>query len=220
MSPFHLASPASVIAFTFVVAFVLTCFVFGVYQANAENPKAALRRSFYAMAGACAWMILISAIVDSGVLDESPRTGIPLLFFLMIACSVALAFLRTGKWLSALPVWTLIGFQAFRLPLELILHEWAKQGTVPTAMTWSGSNFDVITGVAALVFAPLSVRSVRAAQIFNALGFLLLLNVMRIAMTSSPPLQLLMHLPYAWIGSVCVTGALAGHLILFRKLRA
>jgi hypothetical protein len=228
MDQFHLASPASVIAFTFVVAFVLTCFVFGVYQANVENPKAALRRSFYAMAGACAWMILISTIVDSGALNESPMPGIPLLFFFMIACAVALAFSRPGKWLSALPVWALIGFQAFRLPLELILHEWAKQGTVPTTMTWTGSNFDIITGITALVFAPLSTRSVRAAQIFNALGFMLLLNVMRVAMMSSPlpfawgtqpPLQLLMHLPYAWIGSVCVTGALAGHLILFRKLR-
>jgi hypothetical protein len=61
---------------------------------------------------------------------------------------------------------------------------------------------------------------VRAAQVFNAAGFLLLLNVMRLAIMSSPHLQLMMHLPYAWIGSVCVTGALAGHLILFRKLRA
>jgi hypothetical protein len=161
---------------------------------------------------------LISAIVESGVLNESPVPGIPLLFFFMIACAVALAFLRPGKWLSALPVWALIGFQAFRLPLEFILHEWAKQGTVPTTMTWTGSNFDIITGIMALVFAPLSVRSVRAAQIFNALGFVLLLNVMRVGATQ-PPLQLLMHLPYAWIGSVCVTGALAGHLILFRKLR-
>jgi len=153
---------------------------------------------------------------------------IPLFFLFMNLCAVALAFTRPGKWLSALPVWALIGFQAFRLPLELILHEWAKQGTVPMTMTWSGSNFDILTGIMALICAPLSLRSVRAAQIFNAVGFLLLLNVMRVAMMSSPlpfawglaePLQVVLHLPYAWIGSVCVTGALAGHLILFRKLR-
>lgn len=209
MEQFHPASPASVVAFTFIVAFVLTCFVFGIYQANVEDPKAALRRSFYAMAGACAWMILISAIVDA---------GIPLLSVLVIACAAGVAFSRPGKWLSALPVWSLIGFQAFRLPLELILHEWANQGTVSTAMTWSGSNFDVVTGLAALALAPLSRRSVRAAQVFNALGFLLLLNMMRVMLTSAP--ELLMILPYAWVASICVTGALAGHLILFRKLRA
>jgi hypothetical protein len=55
----------------------------------------------------------------------------------------------------------------------------------------------------------------------------LLLNVMRVAMMSSPlpfawdvrpPLQLVSHLPYAWIAPVCVAGALAGHLVLTRAL--
>jgi hypothetical protein len=33
-----------------------------------------------------------------------------------------------------------------------------------------------------------------------------------------PPLQLVMYLPYALIGPVCVAGALAGHVILTRAL--
>lgn len=228
IAQFKLADRLSVISFTLVVAFVLTCVVFGIYQANIENPKSALRRSFFATAGVSAWMILISVIVESGLIAEAPFPRIPLFFAFMNACAIGFAFSRPGKWLMALPLWALIGFQAFRLPLEIILHSWAEQGTIPGTMTWTGQNFDVITGVLALICAPLSVKYVRAARIFNVVGFLLLLNVMRVAMMSSPlpfawgvqpTLQVVLHLPYAWIGSVCVAGALAGHIILFRKLK-
>jgi hypothetical protein len=34
----------------------------------------------------------------------------------------------------------------------------------------------------------------------------------------TPPLLLALHLPYAWIGPVCVGGALAGHIVLTRAL--
>lgn len=170
------------------------------------------------MAGACAWMILISVIVESGVFEESSRLGILLFFSLMMICAAGVAYSKPGKWLVTLPLWSLIGFQAFRLPLEFIIHQWANQGTVSTAMTWNGSNFDVVTGIAALVCAPLSKRSPRAARVFNAIGLLLLLNMMRVMLMSAP--QLLMNLPYVWVGSICASGALIGHLILFRKLRA
>jgi hypothetical protein len=33
-----------------------------------------------------------------------------------------------------------------------------------------------------------------------------------------PPLQLALHLPYALIVTVCVAGALAGHVVLTRAL--
>ena len=228
LEQFKLADRFTVVSFTLVVAFILTCVVFGIYQANVENPKSALRRSFFAMAGVFLWMIIISVIVESGVVAEQPFPRIPLFFAFMNICAVVFAFSRPGKWLMALPLWALVGFQAFRLPLELILHSWAEQGTVPGTMTWTGQNLDIITGISAVICAPLSVKYVRAAQVFNIIGFLLLMNVMRVAMMSSPlpfawgvqpTLQLVLHLPYAWIGSVCVAGALAGHLILFRKLK-
>ncbi len=227
LSQFHPATHASVIAFTLVVAFVLTCLVFGVYWANIENPKAALQRSFWTMAGAFAWMLLVSVIVANGVVVESPFPRLLIFFALVNGMAILLAFTKPGTWLMSLPLWTLVGFHVFRLPLELILHEWAAQGTVPVTMTWSGSNFDIITGVLALVCAPLTLKIPKIALIFNVVGFILLLNVMRVATLSSPlpfawnvqpPLLLAFHLPYAWIASVCVGGALAGHLILFRRM--
>ncbi len=73
------------------------------------------------------------------------------------------------------------------------------------------------------------VRRWRAAGwLANVVGLALLANVGRVAVRPSalpfawpdvsPRLQLAMYLPYAWIGPVCVGGALAGHVILTRAL--
>ena len=94
-------------------------------------------------------------------------------------------------------------------------------------MTWSGQNWDVISGIVALVAAPWADRSRAVAWIANGVGAVLLLNVMRVAALSAPvpfgwhvtpPLVLVWHLPYALIGSVCVCGAIVGHVVLTRAL--
>jgi hypothetical protein len=121
----------------------------------------------------------------------------------------------------------LVGFHAFRVPLELVLHSWAKQGTVPQTMTWDGQNWDIISGAFAILVAPFAIRSRALAWAANLIGFALLLNVIRVAAMSSPlpigwgqdpPLLLALHLPYALIAPVCVVGALAGHIVLTRAL--
>lgn len=61
----------------------------------------------------------------------------------------------------------------------------------------------------------------------NLAGLILLANVARTALMSSPvpfgwpvepKLMLIAHLPYAYVGAVCVAGAVAGHVILTRRL--
>ena len=98
---------------------------------------------------------------------------------------------------------------------------------IPETMTWSGSNLDIISGIVAIVTAPLASRSRAIAWVANLVGLVLLINVGRVAMMSSPlpfawpvtpALQLVLYLPYAWIGPVCVAGALAGHVVLTRAL--
>src|SRR5258708_6471905 len=82
----------------------------------------------------------------------------------------------------------------------------------------------LVAGVGVAVFAP---RSRALAWGANAVGFTLLLNVMRVAVLSSPlpfawplarPLLLAAHLPYALIVPICVAGALGGHVVLTRAL--
>jgi hypothetical protein len=138
------------------------------------------------------------------------------------------SFSKFGKELGSFASFRiLIGIQIFRLPLELILHHWGNNGTVPVEMTWSGQNFDIIAGIVSLVALPFLNTSVKVVWATQLIGFGLLLNVIRVAIFSSPfpfswplenPLQVIMYFPYALIVPVFVGIALICHILIFRKL--
>lgn len=178
--------------------------------------------------GVVLWLGAISFVVQSGVIAAEPMPRIVILFGLINVVSLAVGLSRVGGWLAmSVPIAWLVAFQGFRLPLELLLHQWAMEGTIPETMTWTGRNWDIVTGIVALVAAPWAARSRAVAWTANVVGIVLLLNVARVAMMSSPlpfawgvtpPLQIILHLPYAWIGPVCVGGAVFGHVVLTRAL--
>jgi hypothetical protein len=135
-----------------------------------------------------------------------------------------------------LPIAALVGFHAFRLPLELVLHRWHAEGVLPVQMTYVGHNFDIISGILALPVAGLLLWAKPVSRLhrwlvlgFNLVGFALLMTVMSIAVRSAPlplrtymndpPVLLLFYAPYTWILPVCVAGALFGHLLVFRWLK-
>jgi len=180
-------------------------------------------------AGGALWLGGFCGFVSTQVVEAHPFPLIPVTFVTLNVVSLAFALSDAGKRLArSLPLEALVGFQAFRLPLELVLHSWSEQGTIPETMTWTGQNLDIVSGVTALVLAPFAARRT-VAWIANIVGAVFLLNVARVAMMSSPlpfawsyaqpKLTLIAHLPYALIGPVCVGGALAGHVILTRRLR-
>jgi|SRR5688572_10582964 len=223
--PFTPASAGSLLAFGAILIAVLASLLWAVQRAYQSFRVTALAGLLLGL-----WLGAQSALVASGRLASLPLTGLPFLFGPILLVWVGLALSPVGRRLATtIPLAALVGFQAFRLPLELVLHSWFKQGTIPETMTWSGQNWDILSGLVALVCAPLALRSRLAARVANIAGFALLLNVMRVAILSSPvpfgwgtqpPLLLAFHLPYALIVPVCVGGALFGHLVLTRALWA
>jgi hypothetical protein len=217
------ASPLSVALFVAILGAVIAMFLWAVHTAF-RNPKTtALAALVLAV-----WLGGLCALVATDRLMSFPLRGLPFFFgtILLICLGTALTPLG-GRIATAVPLALLVGFQAFRLPLELVLHAWVEQGTLPETMTWTGKNFDIISGIAAVVCAPFANRSRAAGWAANLIGLALLLNVMRVALLSAPvpfgwhvdpPLQLPFHLPYALIGPVCVGGALFGHVVLTRAL--
>ncbi len=172
--------------------------------------------------------IAVSALAITGVTKAHVIPVAPILLLLSMAFSIGLAFSKGGKHLAvSLSFASLLGLQAFRFPLELILHKWYSVGTIPETMTWSGSNWDIIAGLVALVAIPFLNKSKKVAWGVQIVGFVLIINVIRVAMMSSPfpfswplekPLLLIMYFPYAVIVPVFVVTALTCHLIAFRKL--
>lgn len=217
------ASAPSLAAFMVVVVAVIAALLWALQHSYRSGRVTVLAAIILAL-----WLGAQALLVASGRMSSLPLNGLSFFFGPILVIWTGLALSPVGRRLAtAVPLAALVAFQAFRLPLELVLHAWVAQGTIPQTMTWSGQNWDIVSGLAALVCAPLAVRHRLAARVANIVGFALLLNVMRVAILSSPvpfgwgvqpPLLLAFHLPYALIGPVCVGGALFGHLVLTRAL--
>lgn len=215
------APVASLAAFVAILVFVVTAALAGVRRVAPD--KAARTANFFAF-----WLVCCSAYTIFGFAETKPM---PFAVVFLVASNLAgfgFAFSPVGTALAAgMPTGALVAFQTFRLPLEFVLHQWAEAGTIPETMTWTGQNLDIVSGIVCLVLAPVAARHRAAAWTANVVGFALLLNVMRVAIMSTPlpfawgtqpPLELAFHMPYALIVPVCVAGALSGHLILTRHL--
>ena len=220
---FHPASPGSLAAFVAILLAVMGALLWAVQRTFRSTTITAL-----AAGGFSLWLGAQAALVASGRMTSLPLNGLPLFFGPILVVWIGLGVSPVGRQMaSAVPLTALVAFQAFRLPLELVLHAWAAQGVIPMTMTWTGQNMDIVSGAIALACAPLVARYPVAARIANGIGLALLLNIMRVAVLSAPvpfgwgvqpPLLLPFHLPYAFIGPVCVGGALFGHIVLTRAL--
>ena len=225
---FQAADLTSLTVFVGIIIYILAAVVLGVYTASVELGGPAKKRAAVVAVGLILWLMFVSAVVGSGTLAASPMPRLLLFMAGSNLVAIALALSPIGGWLATgLAVRTLVAFQIFRLPLELVLHQWAESGTIPQTMTWSGYNFDIISGVFALAVTLFAGTNRLAAWMFNIVGFSLLANVIRVAVMSlplpfawgtNPPLMLGFHLPYALIVPVCVGGAMAGHIVLTRAL--
>jgi hypothetical protein len=218
----------SLIAFVWILAFILTSFLTAVYIACKRAGVCAAKGAGLVALGIFAWLFIFSFLAAGGYLAAAPMPLVPAVFILSNILAIILGMSGTGKLLAReIPIPALVVFQGFRLPLELLLHQWALSGTIPSTMTWTGANFDLVSGALALISAPFTGKYRSVAWFTNVVGFLLLMNVVRVAVLSSPlpfawpidpPLQLVFHFPYCLIVPVCIGGALVGHVILTRAL--
>jgi hypothetical protein len=88
-----------------------------------------------------------------------------------------------------MPVPALLLAQTFRVPVEIVLAWLVDAGKLPPLLSYHGTNFDILTGLTALPVAWALHRGLggrRLALVWNALGSLLLLNIVVIAVVSTP----------------------------------
>jgi hypothetical protein len=133
--------------------------------------------------------------------------------------------------IRGLPVWVLVLTQSFRLPLELMMHEAAIEGVMPVQMSYSGRNLDILTGITAVPVAWLLAKRIggrRLAAVWNLMGTLLLVNIVCVALLSTPtfayfgPERLntwIAYPPFIWLPAIMVSCAAIGHLLIWRALR-
>ena len=152
----------------------------------------------------------------------------PRLMLVLVPGLVGLSVLAWRSDWHRRPLELLVGFQAFRIAVELLIHASVSQGIAPPQMTWDGMNLDIVSGMLALVMGPFATRLPRwSLHLFNVVGAGLLFNVVTVAVLSMPtPLQVfepdnvwIAAFPFAWLPTVHVMLAWLGHLLLFKRLR-
>jgi hypothetical protein len=202
-------------------------------------PTLRLRTTMRVGVGIGLWFAFSAALAGTGFLanfDATPPRA-PLLLIPTLLLPTWLGFSRVGTYMTkATPIVWLVGFHGFRLPLELLMHQAARDGTMPEQMSYSGLNFDILTGVSALLLAGYSLVTRRelprfAVLAFNLLGTLLLIAIVAIAVASLPmfhafgtePERLntwVATFPFVWLPAGLVASATLGHVVLWRRLLA
>jgi len=221
------------IAFGLALLFVLA--VFRSAERAGLPPRDRARQTGLAALGVSAFMAFLAALALSGVLARFDLRPPPLLLWMAgtLGSALTVGFSRLGRRLAEqLPFVALIGFQAFRLPLELVMHQAASDGVMPSVMSFGGYNFDIVSGTSAAVLAVVLVRRVAVPRIvlvlWNAVGLTLLAVIVTIAVLATPMIRAfgddqqnvwVAQFPYCWM-AVMVSSALLGHVLLARKLRA
>lgn len=128
------------------------------------------------------------------------------------------------KWLTLLHI--------IRVPVELSLLMLFQAGVVPRIMTFEGWNFDILSGITAVVVYFVAFRNGRTNRtlliVWNLFAFALLANIVTIAVLSfSSPFQRfafeqpnvgLTYLPFIWLPAIIVPIVLFAHLASLWKL--
>lgn len=181
------------------------------------------------------WLVFLAVVAYSDFfLDFSglpPRIflalGPPLLVILLAVFSGSL-----DKLLLKLRPWWLINIQSFRIVMEIILWLLFIENIIPVQMTFEGYNFDILVGLTAI---PVSYWCFKRRKfhykpviVWNILGIMILLNIVAIAVMSTPsPFRVFMnepantmvgYYPFIWLPGFVVPMALFLHLASLRQI--
>jgi hypothetical protein len=237
MSPLSIpaGSPTLRAGFVGLTAVLAVLFIAGVYWSSVRtglSRSVAVRRAALAGASAVAWIAVTGTAAARGVLHFSAPPTMLVVLVLSVVLAIALALSPFGRRIAlGLPVVALVGYQGFRVIVELLMHRAYSEGLMPVQMSYSGRNFDIVTGITALAVAAWlgTGRSSRKLLVtWNTLGVVLLVNILAVAFLSAPtPLRLFMNepandwitrAPWVWLPTVMVFAAVFGHVALYRRL--
>ncbi|HWL94779.1 MAG TPA: hypothetical protein VNT79_14770 [Phycisphaerae bacterium] len=204
------------------------------WRRSGAAPEQSIRAAMRSGLAAVIWMSITWGAAQSGILRNWDQTPPPFAFLVLaiVMLAATIAWSPLGQRLARfIPLWILVAVQSFRLPLELAMHEIYERGVMPVQMSYSGLNFDIVTGATAIIVSAV-VWSGRGGRrlvaTWNALGLLLLINIVTIAILATPRFRYfgddalntwVMDPPFVWLPAVMVLAALAGHLLIVRALQ-
>lgn len=183
-------------------------------------------------------VMTVSALAAELGILSSQRSFPPPMALLIMAVfvgSIGLGVSRVGASVAQhAPLLGLVLLQTFRFPLELLMHHAAARQIMPVELSFSGFNYDIVTGATAAILVLVSrFRKIPAVVlwVWNAWGILCLAVIAGIAIASSPMVHAfgvapehvnswVLYFPYVWLPAILVSTAMVSHVVLTRKLLA
>lgn len=178
------------------------------------------------------WSLIIGF---SAALDffENTESLPPRFLFIIIPVTLwAIFYYRKLKNTELNTPW-LLAVHVMRIPVEITLYYLFIENLIPKAMTFEGWNFDIISGITALLLLILmakgGIEKLRKLIYFwNFFGLILLAFIVFTAILSAPtPLQqfnfdqpnvAVLQFPYIFLPGLIVPLVLLSHLLLIKNL--
>ena len=182
------------------------------------------------------WIIIISIGSISGFFSDfdsiPPKVALGLVPPMVILLIWTIKSKKLKVLLGKIPVHWIIGFQSFRVIVEIMLWKQYDLGITPIQMTFEGRNFDILVGLTAPIMAYLYWKKGdimrNLAIIWNFIGLGLLLNVIVVAILSFPtPFRYFMNepsneaittFPFILLPALLVTMAYTMHYFSLKQL--
>jgi hypothetical protein len=236
------AMPVLGVSFALLVAALYSALIMGASYANGAEGKSK-RKPVYILRALVGGFLLVTGLLALSHVFFDFASMPPKIVFPLVVGFLGMLLLGLGPWsaiwIRQIPQSWLIGIQGFRLPVEIILFFLAKTPLLPKIMTFEGRNFDVITGITALILGHyLRVAEDKGKQknfkrlivLWNVMGLGLLINVMAMGLLSAPtqfqmlivdhPNTIIAHMPFVWLPTFVVPFAGLLHILSLRKALA
>lgn len=197
--------------------------LFLIYQATKDKPTLIILSI---------WAVILTILSLNGFYAEleaiPPR---PIFLFVPIILLVIFLSRRLKPGMGAVKV--LLAIHILRIFVELVLHQIYIKGDIPVDMTYEGFNFDIISGISALIlFFLVQSQGVekyrKLIYYWNFLGLALLAIVVTTAILSLPtpfqqlnfdqPNEAVLYFPYVLLPGIVVLIVLLSHILLLKTL--
>ncbi len=168
---------------------------------------------------------------NSNTLSFPPRF---LLLILPPLITIAILFItsRGRSFIDSLPLLQLTNLNIVRIPVEVVLYWLFINNSIPELMTFTGRNFDILSGITAPVIAywgfQKKIIGRKTILIWNIIALGLLLNIVINAIFSVPfifqkfafdqPNIAVLYFPFSWLPAFIVPVVMFGHLTSIRQL--
>jgi hypothetical protein len=183
------------------------------------------------------WMVITAVLAIGGFYAQMEARPPRVIVFGVLPAVLLIAayfILFRNGFLDRLSLQTLTWLHVVRIPVEFGLLMLFQHGLIPQEMTFEGRNFDILSGITAVIIAFIGFRGGRINRplliVWNLFALALLINIVSVAILSFPtPFQRfgfeqpnvgVAYFPFIWLPTIIVPAVLFAHLVaLFQLFR-